>query len=66
MTGSILHNRSAETPEAKAAWFQSLSLQDRMELLCAFTDLIFENNPDVRNRRDVRSITGRVRVISRP
>ena len=66
MTGRISHDRAAESPEAKAAWFQSLSLEDRMELLCAFTDLVLENNPDVRNRRDVRSITGRVRIVSEP
>jgi len=64
--GSISHDRSAESPEAKAAWLQSLSLEERMELLCAFTDLILENNPEVRNRRDVGPIAGRVRVIPGP
>ena len=28
-----------ETPEAKARWFQSLTIEDRMELLVEFCDL---------------------------
>ncbi len=36
MIPSISHDRNEETPEAKARWFQSLSLSERMELLCAF------------------------------
>jgi hypothetical protein len=63
--GSVSHDRSEETPEAKAAWFRSLSLEERMELLCAFTDLILANNPNVADRRNARPTQGRVRVISK-
>jgi len=38
----VSHDRKAETPEAKARWFQSLPLSARMEFLCAYTDLILE------------------------
>lgn len=53
-----LHNRDEETPEAKARWFQSLPLEERMEMLCFFTDLILENNPGIVDARDAQQ-TGR-------
>ena len=37
---AISHDYQEETIEAKARWFQALSLAERMELLCLFTDLI--------------------------
>jgi hypothetical protein len=39
MNKTISHNRKEETPEAEARWFQSLSLTERMDLLCAFTEM---------------------------
>jgi len=47
MSGAISHDRQEETPEAKACWFQSLPLSERMDLLCFFTDLILANNPRI-------------------
>jgi len=47
MEFGISHDRADEDSRAKAAWFQSLSLQERMELLCEFTDMILENNPGI-------------------
>ncbi len=65
MKGTLSHDPAEETPEAKARWFQSLPLTERMELLCSFTDLILENNPGIVDaRRDAESATGRVRVLS--
>jgi hypothetical protein len=45
MIEAVSHDLKEETPEAKARWFQSLSLTERMEMLCQFTDLVLENNP---------------------
>ena len=64
MDGSVSHDRAEETPEAKALWFQSLSLEERMDLLCSFTNLILAVNPTIADRRDARSISGRIRVVS--
>jgi len=66
MQGSVSHLRQEETPHAKARWFQSLSLEQRMELLCAWTNLILENNPNIADRKDARSTSGRVQVLARP
>lgn len=64
MIPRISHNRNEESLEAKAQWFQSLSLAERMDLLCEFTDLVFENNPKVAEVGRAQSSAGRVRVLS--
>lgn len=48
---SVSHDRSKESPEEKARWFQRLSLEERMELLCFYTDLILRNNPDINKEK---------------
>jgi hypothetical protein len=65
MNQTISHDRQEETPEAKARWFQSLLLSERMELLCFFTDLILTNNPRIAEQKHAQSVTGRVRVLSK-
>jgi hypothetical protein len=55
---AVSHARAGETPEAKARWFQSLPLAERMQLLVSFTDLILEVNPDVMEKRHVEPIAG--------
>jgi hypothetical protein len=65
MNQTISHDRQGETPEAKARWFQSLLLSERMELLCFFTDLILTNNPRIVEQKHAQSVTGRVRVLSK-
>jgi hypothetical protein len=59
----VSHDRLEETPEAKARWFQKLSLQEREELLCNFTDMILSVNPKVAELKDAQPITGRIRVL---
>jgi hypothetical protein len=61
---AISHDHQEETIEAKARWFQSLSLKERMDLLCAFTDLILASNPDVVERKNAQPVEGRIRVLS--
>ncbi len=63
--GSISHDLQEETLEAKARWFQSLSLAERMEMLCAFTDLILNANPKIVEQKDAQPIAGRVQVLSK-
>ncbi|MEP6963659.1 MAG: hypothetical protein ABI995_16395, partial [Acidobacteriota bacterium] len=63
---SISHDREVETLAAKARWFQSLSLDERMEYLCSMTDLILENTPQVVERKHVEPVAGRIRVVRSP
>ncbi|PYS57640.1 MAG: hypothetical protein DMF76_21685 [Acidobacteria bacterium] len=65
MNGSISHDIRDESLEAKARWFQSLSLEERMDLFVSFTNLILENNPEIVKKKYVRPASERVRVISK-
>jgi hypothetical protein len=64
MNEKISHNRSDETIEAKVEWFRSLSLSERMDLLCSFTDLALSLNPGILEKKDAQPIKGRIRVLS--
>ena len=66
MNVSVSHKKTEERPEAKARWFQSLSLAERMDLLCAFTDLALSVNPDLPNRKHDQPINGRIQVLTPP
>jgi hypothetical protein len=65
MVGAVSHDFRDERLEAKIRWFQSLSLEERMDLFVAFTNLILENNPDIVKQKYVRPASERVRVISK-
>jgi hypothetical protein len=60
---TISHDRQQETPEAKARWFQSLSLAERIEFLCTTTDLVLENNPQVLKRKQAQPTSGRACIL---
>jgi hypothetical protein len=62
---SISHDREAETAEAKARWFQSLTLEERAEIFCEFTDLILEIDPGIVERKNAQPVEGRVLVLSK-
>lgn len=59
------HDRAEETAEAKARWFQSLPMSDRMDMLCSFTDLALSVNPGLQDKKHAQSPRGRVQVISK-
>lgn len=61
---AVSHDYQEETMEAKARWFQALTLAERMELLCLFTDLILTANPDIVEQKDAEPLTGSVRVLT--
>jgi len=60
----VSHDRLEETPESKARWFQSLSLAERMEILCEIADLILSVNPLIAERKNDQPPSGRVQVLS--
>lgn len=63
MNLSISHDREEETIEAKARWFQSLTLAERMDLLCQYTDMFLAINPKIVEQKDAQPIKGRVLVL---
>lgn len=64
MNKAISHDRNEETQAAKARWFQSLSLTERADLLCQFTDMILSANPNIVEQKDAQSIKGRILVLT--
>jgi hypothetical protein len=68
MTPFISHDRSEETLEAKGRWFQSLSLEERMDYFTDMMEFILEVNPQVaeRKNRHARPLSGSFRVLELP
>ncbi|MFZ5911292.1 MAG: hypothetical protein ACOYYU_14870 [Chloroflexota bacterium] len=64
MDTSVTHDRDEETIEAKTLWFRSLTLAERMEMLCAFTELLLMTNPKIVEQKDAEPIEGRVLVLA--
>jgi hypothetical protein len=62
---SVSHGYSKESLEEKARWFQQLSIQERMDLLCFYTDLILSNNPEISKKRNAQSTGGRIQRVTR-
>ncbi len=60
----ISHSRDDESLEAKARWFQALSLEERMDIFCELTDLVLENNPQMAEVERAQSPSERIQVLS--
>ena len=64
MNLSVTHDRQEETIEAKTLWFRSLTLAERMDMLCAFTELLLLTNPKIVEQRDAEPVEGRVLILT--
>ena len=62
----ISHDPSEESPEAKARWFQGLSIEERMRLLVEYTDLLLTVNPKLLEIDDAEPPQGRFRILRAP
>lgn len=65
MNDKISHNRSDETIEEKVKWFRSLSLSERMDVFCNFTDLALTLNSGILEKKDAQPVKGRIRILSK-
>jgi hypothetical protein len=63
---SISHDWQEETPEAKARWFQSLSLSERLDVFFNLMDVMMEINPAMAESKDAQPVPGRVLVLELP
>jgi hypothetical protein len=66
MLPSISHDWNEESALAKARWFRSLSVDERMQVFVEMTDLIIGLNPSILDAKDAKPIPGRVRVLELP
>ena len=64
MIRRVSHDREEETPEAKARWFQSLTVTERMDLLCEFTDLALSVNPQLADQKNAQQTRKRIQFLS--
>jgi len=64
MTPTIRHDRDQESIEAKTRWFRSLSMDERIDVFCSFTDLALSINPNLKDRSHAQPVAGRVQVLS--
>ena len=62
----VTHDRREETIDAKARWFRSLTLTERMDMLCFFTDLAMTVTPALQERGHAQPVEGRIQVLSAP
>jgi hypothetical protein len=65
MQVDISHDRAEETIEAKTRWFRSLTLEERMEVMCSMIDLALTINPQLAENKHAQPIEGRIRVLSK-
>ena len=61
----ISHDRAEESLENKVRWFRSLPLEERMEMLCSFTDLAITINPRLQETGRAQQTSERIQVISK-
>jgi len=61
---TLSHDRAEETIEAKARWYQSLSMRERMEVFCSVVDLALSVNPHLAERNRAQPVAGRIQVIA--
>jgi hypothetical protein len=54
------------TPESKTLWFRSLTLVERKDRLCVFTEMLLSTNPQIVEQRDAQPVEGRIRVLEMP
>lgn len=64
MEFKISHNRSDETIEAKVKWFRTLNLSERMDMLCSYTDLALELNPQLPDKKHAQQAKKRIQILS--
>ncbi len=64
--GTLLHAWNDESIEAKTRWFQSLSMEERLQVWGEFMDMILSINPRVaRQNVHVDSTAKHIRIISK-
>ena len=66
MAFGVFHGWEHETIEAKARWFQSLSIEERMEVFCEFTELALALNPGIAEKKHARKPQKGVLILRLP
>ena len=63
---AISHKWKEETTDEKTRWFKTLPLSERMDMLCYFTDMVLNVNPEiVELKKYAQPTLRRVRIVSK-
>jgi hypothetical protein len=65
MVPNISHDRKDESIEEKTLWFRSLSLSERMDIFCSFSEMILSINPNIQDKEIAQSPSRRIRILSK-
>lgn len=65
MKPGISHDWADESPEAKARWFQSLTVKERLDIFCELAELALQANPKLLDAKRAEPVPGRVQVLER-
>ena len=60
----ISHDRAEESLWHKAQWFQSLTLEERLEIFDEMCEMMLTLQPDIVEKKDATPVPGRVRVLT--
>ena len=63
MLKSISHDRADESMAAKARWFQTLSIEERLEFMCELIDLALEVRPQLAEPADATRAEESLRIV---
>ena len=61
----VKYGVAEETIEAKTLWFKSLSIQERIEVICAFSELAYDLNPKLAERPNDQPTGRSIQILSR-
>ena len=61
---SVTHDRKEESVEQKVRWFKSLSLSERMDILCEFTEFALTMNPNLMDKDDAQQTKRSIQIVS--
>ena len=64
MNSQISHDRNDDTIEAKVKWFRALTLSQRMDMRCTFTDFALELNPQLPDKKYAQQTKGRIQILT--
>lgn len=65
MNPSVSHDRSEDTPEGKARWFQSLTMEQRLAIFMDAFKLTLEINPNIIKANDAGPVRKGVQILVR-
>ena len=65
MKKQVKYDFKEESIEAKVRWFRNLTMNERIQNLCDFTELALAINPKLGEKKIDKSIARRIQIITK-